>query len=189
MRTVTTSRAPLRLRKKTPAYQTTELWFTIVPPPHICSDVSVLRDDIQYLIGHGFDGQRSMPVISLFRYKGEYAQDLLDILEERARGWQPFNVFLKDFGYTVQGNNNRTIYMDIINRYALTDLVEHLTGESEGIYPYIPLAQNLQPADFLKCWPYLKGLNYGNQHFPCTDIAVFKRENGKWVKAKTISFT
>lgn len=185
MRTTTALRAPLRLRKQSRTQQIDELWFAIVPPPHICSDVSVLRDDIQYLIGHGFDGQRSMPAISLFRYRGEHGQELLDLLEDRARTCQPFNVFLKDFGYTIQGDK-RSIYIDIINRYAVAELVEHLTGEAEGLYPHVPLAQNLSPSDFLKCWPYLKELNYGNQHFPCTRITVFRKQNGKWTKEKEI---
>lgn len=186
MRTATSSRAPIRLRKQAVERQTTELWFTILPPPHIRSDVAVLRDDIHYLMGHGFEGQRSLPAISLFRYRGEYGHDLLDIVEERALKWLPFNVFLKDFGCTVKGEN-RDIYIDIVNRYAVTELVEHLTGEANSLYPHLPLAQNLSPADFLKCWPYLKGLNYGNQHFPCTDIAVFSREKGNWKLLKKLA--
>ncbi|MDW8331135.1 MAG: hypothetical protein RMK43_05740 [Cyclobacteriaceae bacterium] len=186
MRTVMTSRSPVRLKKKLLDQRQTELWFTIVPPPHIRSDVSVLRDDIHYLMGHGFEGQRSMPLVSLFRYTGEYGHDLMDLVENRAKKWEPFNVFLKDFGYSVQGDR-RSIYIDLVNRYAITELVEHLTGFSENIWPVLPLARNLSSGDFLKCWPYLKALNYGNQHFPCTEITVFKRENGKWIKERIIS--
>ena len=45
-----------------------ELFFVIAPPPHIKSDVSVLKDDVQYLIGREFEGRYSTAHISLFKF-------------------------------------------------------------------------------------------------------------------------
>ena len=45
-----------------------ELFFIIAPPRHIMSDVSVLKDDVHYLIGHEFDDRYSKAHISLFKY-------------------------------------------------------------------------------------------------------------------------
>ena len=45
-----------------------ELSFVIAPPPHIKSDVSVLKDDVQFLTGRIFDDRYSPAHISLFRY-------------------------------------------------------------------------------------------------------------------------
>lgn len=185
MRTTTASRPPVGLRKRATSPLVTELWITILPPPHIVNDISVLRDDIQYLIGHGFEGQRSLPAISLFRYKGIYGADLLKMLEARARLTEPFNIFLKDFGHLQQGESH-TIYMDVINRFALAELVQQLTGETQEIFPHITLAQNLSATDFLACWPYLRSLHYGNQHFPCTHLTIFRKEGGRWVKETDI---
>lgn len=185
MRTLTPFRAPVSYKKKAVQKVVSGLWFTILPPPHICSDVSVIRDDIQYLIGHGFEGLRALPVISLFGYNGNYTTDLLDMIERRARLAKPFNIFLKDFGYIQQGDS-RTIYLDVVNKYAVTELLQHLTGETEEGNPVITIAHRLPEADFMKCWPYLKSLNYGNQHFPCTDLAVFVKENGRWIKDRII---
>ncbi len=187
MQTLTSLRAPVSYKKKVVKNTVSTLWFTILPPPHICSDVSVIRDDIRYLIGHGFEGQRSLPVISLFRYNGNYATDLVDIIERRARLAKPFNIFLKDFGY-LQQDNNHTIYLDVVNRFAVTELIQQLTGEAPELNPCIPVAHKLPEIDFMKCWPYLKSLNYGNQHFPCIGLVVFIKEKGRWVKGKTIPF-
>jgi len=39
-----------------------ELFFVIAPPPHIKSDVSVLKDDVQYLIGREY-GNVKAPIL------------------------------------------------------------------------------------------------------------------------------
>lgn len=163
-----------------------ELFFILSPARHIKSDVSVLKDDVHYLIGHSFEDQRSTAHIALFRYADEHAADMIAHVEEKAATLEPFNVFLKDFGVFYNGSR-RSIYLDIVNKSPIREIVEKTIREDENFTPHITIAKNLTHEDFLKCWPYLKELNYGNQHFLCDRITVLTRtEQEKWEVYKEI---
>lgn len=162
-----------------------ELFFIIAPQRHIKSDVSVLKDDVHYLIGHTFEDQRSPAHISLFKYADEHTDDMIEFVESKAAEIEPFNVFLKDFG-TFYNGSKRTIYMDIVNKYTIQDIFEKLIKEDKSFTPHITIAKNLAMEDFLKCWPYLKGLRYSNQHFLCDRITVLARVDKKWIHYKDI---
>ena len=79
--------------------------------------------------------------------------------------------------------------MDIVNKYPVQEMFEKLVKEDAGYIPHIPIARNLAMDDFLRCWPYLKGLNYSNQHFLCDRITVLARADKKWHHYKEILFT
>jgi 2'-5' RNA ligase len=164
-----------------------QLYFLIAPPPHIKSDVAVLKDDVHYLIGHSFEDRFSKAHISLFQYTDEHTDAMVSFVEEKAADFEPFNVFLKDFGVFYNGSS-RSIYMDIVNKSPVQEIFENLVKEEPEFIPHIPIAKNLSNADFLKCWPYLKGLNYSNQHFLCDRITVLQRSNNKWSHLKDILF-
>lgn len=164
-----------------------ELFFLIAPARHIQSDVSVLKDDVHYLIGHQLDDRHTKGHISLFKYGDEHLDDMVRHVETKARQFKPFNVFLKDFGVFYTGSK-RTIYMDIVNKYPIQEIFEKLVREDSGFLPHIPIARNLAMDDFLRCWPYLKGLNYSNQHFLCDRITVLARSDKKWTPFREILF-
>lgn len=164
-----------------------ELFFMIAPPRHIASDVAVLKDDVHYLIGHDFEDRFSKAHISLFKYTGEHIEDMIEFVEEKAASFEAFNVFLKDFNVFHNGSK-RTIYMDIVNKYPIREVFENLVKEDRDFTPHITIAKNLSAEDFLKCWPYLKELNYSNQHFPCDRITVLVRNGKKWMHYKDICF-
>jgi 2'-5' RNA ligase len=164
-----------------------EIFFLIAPPRHIMSDVSVLKDDVHYLIGHELNDRHVKAHISLFRYNDEHFHDIIRHVEAKAAQFKPFNVFLKDFGVFYNGSK-RSIYMDVVNKYPIQDIFEKLVKEDSGYVPHIPIARNLEMEDFLRCWPYLKGLNYSNQHFLCDRITVLGRSDKKWMHCKDILF-
>lgn len=166
-----------------------ELLFLISPPRHIMSDVSVLKDDVHYLIGHKLEDRYSKGHISLFKFtdNDEHIKDLLHFVETRAMEFKPFNVFLKGFGVFYNGTK-RTIYMDIVNKSPIQEIFEKVVKQDSNYTPHIPIAKNLATDDFLRCWPYLKGLNYSNQHFLCDRITVLTRADKKWVHYKDIMF-
>lgn len=159
----------------------------IVPPPHIASDVSVLKDDVQYLIGHTFADRHSRAAIPLFSYADRYIDDMIDFVRLRATSFRPFNLFIKNIMYSGQGNE-RTLYLDVVNKYPLRDLVEKLIREDSGFTPTLTLARNLATDDFQKAWPYLKDIPY-SQHFPCDRITVMARGTAKkWIHYTDIEF-
>jgi 2'-5' RNA ligase len=164
-----------------------ELFFMIAPPPHIMSDVSVLKDDVQYLIGKKFDDRFSKGHFSLFKYDDDHhLDDMIDFVESKAIDFKPFNVFLKDFSVIYTGSK-RTIYMDIINKYPIQEIFEKTVREDINFTPHLTIAKNLSDADFLKCWPYLKSLHY-SQHFTCDRITVLARLENRWVPYRNIKF-
>lgn len=166
---------------------TRELFFIIAPPRHILSDVSVLKDDVQYLIGRETEDRYAKPNIALFRYSDspDRMNHMIRFAEARAREMEPFNIFLKDFGVFHSGSL-RTIYMDIVNKSPIQEIFEKIVREDPAYFPHIAIARNLPIQDFLRCWPYLKGLRYSNQHFLCDSITVLGRAERKWYKFKEI---
>jgi 2'-5' RNA ligase len=166
-----------------------ELFFAITPPRHILSDVSVLKDDVHYLIGHELEDRYSKANIALFKYSDTQNRmnHMIRFVEARAAETEPFNVFLKDFGVFYAGSF-RTIYMDIVNKSPIQDIFEKIVKEDPDYLPHITIARNLETNDFLRCWPYLKGLRYSNQHFLCDRITVLARMDRKWMHFKDIVF-
>jgi hypothetical protein len=164
-----------------------ELAFVIALPRHVLSDVAVLKDDVHYLIGHAFEGQYARPRIELFTYGDRYAKDMIRFVESKAGEFRPFNVLLKDFGVFYHGAK-RSIYMDIVYKSPIEEMFEKLVRQDAGYIPHIPIAKNLSTDDFLRCWPYLKSLNYGNQHFLCDRITVLAKTDNYWLHYKDIMF-
>ncbi|WP_333821410.1 2'-5' RNA ligase family protein [Ohtaekwangia sp.] len=163
-----------------------ELFFIIAPPRHIMSDVSVLKDDVHYLTGREFEDRYSKAHISLFKYSDEHLEDIVKHVERKAAHFKPFNIFIKDLNVFYNGNN-RTIYLDIVNKYPVRDIFEKLIKEESGYTPHITIARKLAADDFLKAWPYLKDLPY-SQHFLCDRITVLARAENQWIHYKDIMF-
>jgi 2'-5' RNA ligase len=167
-----------------------ELFFLISPPRHIASDVSVLKDDIHYLIGREMEDRFQKSNITLFKFSDteKHMNHMVRFVEARASEIAPFNCFLKDFGVFYNGSF-RSIYMDIVNKSPIQDIFEKIIKEESNFIPHIPIAKNLATDEFLRCWPYLKGLHYSNQHFLCDKITVLARTERKWMHYKDISLT
>jgi hypothetical protein len=163
-----------------------ELLFLISPPPHISSDVSVLKDDVQFLIGHEFDDRYSKANISLFKYNDEHIDDMIHHVESKAAHFKPFNVFIKNLNVFRYGSA-RTIYLDVVNKYPIRDIFEKLVKEDINYTPHISIAKNISLEDFLKSWAYLKDLSY-SQHFLCDRITVLARGEKKWVHYRDVMF-
>ena len=170
-----------------PLQSVKELFFLISPPRHIASDVSVLKDDVHYLIGREMEDRFSRAHISLFKFGDTetHMKHMLRFVEARAAEIPAFNVFLKDFGVFYNGSF-RTIYMDIVNKSPIQEVFEKIVKEDPEYIPHITIARNLAINDFLRCWPYLKGLRYSNQHFLCDRITVLARADRKWMHYKDI---
>jgi hypothetical protein len=164
-----------------------ELFFVISPPPHIKSDVSVLKDDVQYLTGNIFEDRYSVAHISLFRFVDEqHFDDIIREVELRATYFSPFNVFIKGLK-AFQHGSNRTIHLDIVNKYQVSEIFEKLVKEDNQYSPYISIAKKLTDEEFSHAWPYLEDFCY-NQHFLCDRITVLARTDGRWIHYKDIVF-
>ena len=131
-----------------------ELFFLLAPPPHIVSDVSVLKDDVQFLIGHELEDRYSKGHISLFKYSDQHIDDIIRFVATRATHFKPFNVFLKNLNVFHHGSN-RTIYMDVVNKYPIRDIFEKVVKEDINFTPHISIAKNMSIEDFLKCWAWV----------------------------------
>lgn len=167
-----------------PQIEVKELLFVISPAEGIASDVRVLKDDVHYLTGKKFDGQQAKAYIPLFKYSGEEMPEVLDRVEAAAEQFNAFEVIIKDFGVFHHGSN-RNIYLDIVNKYRIRDIVEAIQGPEEDYTPHITIVRNLPAEDFLKCWPYFKSLHY-SQHFRCDRITVLLKNGKRWTSYREI---
>ena len=140
--------------------QVEELSFVIAPPPHIKSDVSVLKDDVQFLTGELFDDRYTSAHISLFKFDDKrHFSDIIKQVESKAVTFDPFNIFIKGLRYFGQGAN-RTIYLDILNKPDVQDIFEYLVKKNPRYMPFISIAEGLNASEFSKVWPHLRDFRY-----------------------------
>jgi len=164
-----------------------ELAFVISPPGHIKSDVSVLKDDVHFLIGRPFEDMYTKAHVALFKFNEKaYFDDITRHVADVATQFEAFNVFLKDLGVLYTGAN-RMIVMNLLNKYPVREIFEKLVRKNDRYVPYISIASQLTPSDLLKAWPYMKDFTY-SQHFTCDHISVFARVAKQWTLYKEIPF-
>jgi 2'-5' RNA ligase len=164
-----------------------ELFFVIAPPRHIKSDVSVLKDDVQYLIGHQFDDRYSVAHISLFKFDDQDRfADIVNHVEYAAKGFSPFNIFIKNM-IAFHHGSFCTICLDIVNKYHVREIFEKTVKQDAQYVPTITIARKLDVEDFLRAWPYLKDFKY-SQHFLCDRITVLGKKDNRWIHFKDIMF-
>lgn len=167
--------------------QVEELSFVIAPPPHIKSDVSVLKDDVQFLTGELFDDRYSAAHISLFKFDDKrHFGDILKQVEAKAVTFDPFNIFIKGlryFGY----EPNLTIYLDILNKTDVQNIFENLVKKNPRYMPFISIAEGLSAREFSKAWPHLRDFRY-TQDFLCDRITVLVRNSDGWLHYRDILF-
>jgi hypothetical protein len=164
-----------------------ELSFVIAPPPHIKSDVSVLKDDVQFLTGKIFDDRYSPAHITLFRYddKNHFSDIVLEV-ETKAKTFEPFNIFLKGLKYYWL-NSNRSIYLDVLNKPDVREIFERLVKENTKYMPVVSIAKGLDHQSFMKAWLHLQDFQY-TQDFLCDRITVLARNGQRWLHYRDIMF-
>ena len=167
--------------------QVEELSFVIAPPPHIKSDVSVLKDDVQFLTGELFDDRYSRAHISLFTFDDKrHFGDIVRQVEEKAMTFDPFNIFIKGLSY-FGDESNRTIYLDILNKSDVQDIFENLVKKNPRYMPFISIAEGLNGREFSRVWPHLQDFRY-TQDFLCDRITVLVRNGNGWLHYRDIMF-
>ncbi|HEX6891961.1 MAG TPA: 2'-5' RNA ligase family protein [Chryseolinea sp.] len=164
-----------------------ELSFVIDPPPHIKSDVSVLKDDVQFLTSKSFEDRYAPAHIALFRYDDkQHFDDILREVESKAAKFDPFNIFLKGLKYHWM-YSNRSIYLDILNKPDVREIFGKLVKENSRYSPFISVAKGLDHEGFLKAWLHLQDLQYA-QDFLCDRITVLARKENQWLRYKEFMF-
>ena len=112
--------------------QVEELSFVIAPPPHIKSDVSVLKDDVQFLTGELFDDRYSPAHISLFKFDDKrHFGDIIKQVEAKAVKFDPFNIFIKGLRYFGHERTVRSILIystRLTSRTFLKTLLKKIRG-------------------------------------------------------------
>ena len=164
-----------------------ELSFVIAPPPHIKSDVSVLKDDVQFLTGKVFDDRYSPAHITLFRYddKKTFSEIVYEV-EAKAAMFDPFNIFIKGLKYYWL-NANRSICLDILNKRDVRNIFEKLIKQDTKYMPFLSIAKGLDHESFLKAWLHLQDFQY-TQDFLCDRITVIARHSDRWIHYRDIMF-
>jgi 2'-5' RNA ligase len=170
-----------------------ELLFIITPPPAIVEYVAMLKEHVRLAIGHPFEDEMAKAHITLFQYRDERAEDWLYQVDSTISSFAPFHVHVKNLNYhDIPPSRNapafakasadkpagrgttRTIYLDVVQKTPICDIVEQLGRPAGEFTPTITIARNLDLNDFLKAWRSLKNLSY-SEYFRCDHITVLKK--------------
>jgi len=163
-----------------------EFSFLISPPTPIKKAIFLLKEDIQTAIGHELDDRYTLAHISLFKCGRKNIENIIQNALSKAAYFKPFNIFLKDFNVFHHGSN-RTIYLEIINKYFIRDIFKNLTSKDASFTPHITLIKNVDMEDFQKAWSYLNDFSY-SQYFLCDRITVLERGETQWLHYRDILF-
>lgn len=167
-----------------------ELLFIITPPPAIIEYVALLKEHVRLAIGHPFEDEMAKAHITLFQYREARAEDWLYQVDSTISSFAPFHVHVKNLNYhdTPPSRNapagktgtTRTIYLDVVQKTPICDIVERLGRPAGEFTPTITIARNLDLTDFLKAWRSLKNLSY-SEYFRCDHITVLKKTPRRWI--------
>src|SRR5436190_16930007 len=160
------------------AARSNELFFIISPPRSIVDYVTLLKKHVKSAIGHSFDDELSKAHISLFKYQNEHPEGILYQIDNKVSEFNPFHIYVKNLNYFTNGAN-RTIYLEIVYKNPICELVENLTDQPAGYIPHIPIASNLDVNDFITAWKSFQNLSYSD-YFRCDHITVLKKSPNKW---------
>lgn len=156
-----------------------ELLFIITPPPAIVEYVAMLKEHVRLAIGHPFEDEMAKAHITLFQYREARAEDWLYQVDSTISSFAPFHVHVKNLNYHDHGTT-RTIYLDVVQKTPICDIVERLGRPAGEFTPTITIARNLDLNDFLKAWRSLKNLSY-SEYFRCDHITVLKKAPRRWI--------
>lgn len=163
-----------------------ELLFIISPPPAIAEYVAMLKQHVKLAIGHPFEDEFAKAHISLFKYRDEHAEDRLYQIDSKISAFTPFHVHIKNLNFHDHGTT-RTIYLEVVQKNPICEIVENLADQGGDFTPYITIARNLDINDFLKAWNSLKNLSY-SEYFRCDHITVLKKAPRRWIYYMDLSF-
>src|SRR5882672_12000825 len=135
-----------------------ELFFIISPPRGIADYVAFLKSHVKSVIGHEFEDEFSKAHISLCKFRDNHPEDLLYRIDGKISAFTPFHVHIKNLNYFDHGTT-RTIYLEVVHKSPICEIVENVLDRSPGFTPHITIARNLEMNDFMKVWMSLKNLS------------------------------
>ena len=162
-----------------------ELLFVLTPSEPVQKDLAYFKKDTERLVGYTYESRHSLAHITLGYTTTDKPTQLIWSIASRASDLSPFTVYLKDCS-TFHHGLTRTIFLDVVNKPAVTSITENIFGPSHAIgNPNLTIARNLPYDDFLKVWPYFENVHY-SQHFTCQDITVLHRVGVRWMYYESI---
>lgn len=169
-----------------PGYQLYEYRIQLLPHADLDDRIIALKKQFnqQYKISLPATGKSNLPLATFSAYR-MMEERIMHRLQQIALGFPAFKVELKDFGSFPA----HTIYMNVISRIPIQNLVKTIRSESqrlmfisEEIKPYFILEPHITIGTKLKHWQYEKGWQeYCQKHFTGRFIAdamyLSKRES------------
>ena len=159
-----------------PGYKLYEYRMQLLPHTDLANRIADLRKQFnqQYKILAPATGNPNLPLATFSAYR-MMEERIIHRLQQIALGFPAFKVELKDFG----SFPSHTIYINIISRIPIQNLVKTIRSESqrlmfisEEIKPYFILEPHITIGTRLKPWQYEKGwLEYSTKHFTGRFIA------------------
>jgi hypothetical protein len=163
-----------------------ELLYVIPAPSFIANFVTRLKEHVQASLGHPFSKPTPRPCISLLKDHQPKAERFLYTAYSRITTFKPFHVSVKNLN-VLRKNDRFTIYLDIVYKTPLYEVVENLSAEGTEFIPSFVIAEDLEVDDFVKVWKDLKSISFSD-HFLCDHITVLKKNRHRWVHYIDIPF-
>jgi 2'-5' RNA ligase len=156
-----------------------ELFYLISPSKSVSDFVELIKTNVEATLGYPLENRFSKAHVSLMKDSQEHAESFLYDVESKMRSFRPFNISVKNLNVFWQGEQRRTIYLDIVYKTPICEIFESLTEKNISFTPHITIAKNLEVYDFLKVWKNLKKISYSNT-FHCDHLTVLRKEGNKW---------
>lgn len=171
-------------KQETPAVD--ELMYIIPAPSFIANFVNRLKEHVQASLGHPLPKAQPRPCISLLKDHQPHAERFLYTAYSRITHVKPFHVSVKNLN-VLRKDDRFTIYLDIVYKTPLYEVLENLTNTDTEFLPNFVIAENLEVDEFVKVWKDLKSISFSD-HFLCDHITVLKKNRHRWVHYIDIPF-
>ena len=141
-----------------------------------------LKNRVSEILGDNYEDRYSVPHLSLVKDNDPRAERSLYYVEMMAYNlFKPFDVSVKGLGYFYQWNGRYTIYLDIVHKSPIDDVLRTLAESDVNFVPHITIAKNLEYKDFQKVWNAVKDVDYSN-YYLCDHLLVLKRAHNRWTE-------
>jgi hypothetical protein len=156
-----------------------KIFLLLSPSPSITRYVSELKSRVHDILGHDYEGCNSLAHISVWMRYLNHAENFLYSVEDKMRMVNPFIIGVKNLNVFHHGPNQRTIYLEVVNKTPACELWEKLVGQEKDFTPHITIARNLSLEEFDKVWSELKDVSYSD-YFRCDRLTVLRWKDNKW---------
>jgi hypothetical protein len=163
-----------------PPKKSDEFFYLLAPSKSITDFVEDVKANVEATLSYKLENHYSKAHVSLMKDSQPHAESFLYDVDSKMRSVRPFTVSVKNLNVLVQENEKRTIYLDIVYKTPIWEIMETLTGREIDFNPKITVVENLEIDDFIRVWRNLKKISFSGE-FRCNHLTVLRKHTQRWV--------